>query len=112
MNYFSHPQTRELIDNLKESGVITELPEIDVNSNTKILQGLTFVITGTLPTMKRNEASDLIEKYGGKTSSSVSSKTSYLLAGEDAGSKLTKAQGLGIKIINEEQLLDMLKGII
>ena len=71
--------------------------------------GMTFVLTGTLPTMGRSEASALIEQYGGKTSGSVSKKTSVVLAGEDAGSKLTKAQALGIRIINEQEFLEMLK---
>ena len=70
--------------------------------------GLTFVLTGTLPTLKREEAKELIEKRGGKCSGSVSKKTSYVLAGEEAGSKLTKANELGIPIISEEQLLKML----
>ena len=71
--------------------------------------GKTFVLTGTLPTMSRKEASLLIEQNGGKTSSSVSKKTDYVLAGEDAGSKLTKAQSLGVTIISEAQLLDMIQ---
>ena len=70
---------------------------------------MTFVLTGTLPTMKRSEAGKIIEENGGKTSSSVSKKTTYVLAGEDAGSKLTKAQTLGINIISEQEFLDMLK---
>ena len=65
-------------------------------------------MTGTLPSMSRDEAKELIEKYGGKASSSVSKKTSYVLAGEDAGSKLTKAQELGIKVISEEEFKQML----
>ena len=71
--------------------------------------GKTFVLTGTLPTMKRDEASKLIESFGGKTSSSVSKKTDYVLAGEEAGSKLVKAQQLGVKIISEEEFLEMIK---
>ena len=73
------------------------------------LAGITFVLTGTLPTLKRNEAAALIEQYGGKTSGSVSKKTGYVLAGEDAGSKLTKAQELGIPIIDESTLLKMIQ---
>ena len=68
----------------------------------------TVVVTGTLPTLGRKEASELIEKYGGKASGSVSKKTDYVLAGENAGSKLTKAQELGIPVISEEQLKEML----
>ena len=71
--------------------------------------GKTFVLTGTLEKYTRDEASSIIEKFGGKTSSSVSKKTDYVLAGEEAGSKLTKAQSLGVKIINEEEFEDMIK---
>ena len=73
-----------------------------------VLTGKTVVVTGTLPTLGRKEASELIEKYGGKASGSVSKKTDYVLAGENAGSKLTKAQELGIPVISEEQLKEML----
>ena len=71
--------------------------------------GLTFVITGTLPTMDRKAAAALIEAHGGKVSGSVSKKTNYLLAGENAGSKLTKANDLGVSVISEEELQEMLK---
>ena len=70
---------------------------------------MTFVLTGSLEEFTRDEASDLIEKYGGKTSSSVSKKTTYVLAGEDAGSKLTKAQGLGVNVITETEFKKMLE---
>ena len=69
--------------------------------------GLTFVLTGTLPTLKRDEAKKIIESFGGKASGSVSKKTDYVLAGEEAGSKLTKAQELGVKIISEDEFLKM-----
>ena len=77
------------------------------NLNLKF-EGITFVITGTLPTMKREEAKELIEKYGGKVSDSVSKKTDYLLAGEAAGSKLSKAKELGIQVLSEEELKNMI----
>lgn len=74
-----------------------------------VLEGKTFVLTGTLPTMKRSEAQNLIEDNGGKVSSSVSKKTDFLLAGEEAGSKLDKAQKLGVTVISEGELIDMIK---
>ena len=106
VNYFSHPQTRELIDSLKAAGVKTTYESDTVDLR---FDGKTFVLTGTLPTMKRSDAEALIEKYGGKTSGSVSKKTDYVLAGEDAGSKLTKAKDLGITVIDENTFLEMLK---
>jgi DNA ligase (NAD+) len=72
------------------------------------LAGYTFVLTGTLPTLSRDEAKQAIENAGGKVSSAVSKKTSYLVAGEEAGSKLVKAQELGVRILSEEQLLGMI----
>ena len=73
------------------------------------LEGQTFVLTGTLPTVKRTEAKEMIEAQGGKVSSSVSKKTSYVVAGEEAGSKLEKANELGITVLTEAQLLEMLR---
>ncbi len=105
--YFSLPETKELISELKASGV--KMPEVEKKSEGGIFQGKIFVLTGTLPTMTRSEASKLIEANGGKTSSSVSKKTSFVLAGEDAGSKLTKAQSLGVTVISEKELLNMIK---
>lgn len=107
MDFFAHPQTRELVDELKASGVVT-VYESQVKSDR--LAGLTFVLTGTLPTMKRDEAAALIESHGGKVSSSVSKKTSYVVAGTEAGSKLTKAEGLGVAIIDEDTLVKMVNG--
>ena len=72
-------------------------------------EGMTFVLTGALEEFTRDEASDIIEKFGGKTSGSVSKKTTYVLAGEDAGSKLTKAQSLGVTIISEADFKEMIK---
>ena len=105
-DYFSLPQTRTLIDSLKELGV--EMKPLEKKQDGGIFLGKTFVLTGTLPTMTRSQASKIIEENGGKTSSSVSKKTDYVLAGEDAGSKLTKAQTLGVTIISEEDLLSMI----
>ena len=105
-NYFHLESTADLISQLKTSGLKMEPSEQRQNGG--ILSGETFVLTGTLPTMKRSEASKLIEQHGGKTVSSVSKKTSYVLAGEDAGSKLTKAQTLGIPILSEQEFMDMI----
>ena len=107
-NYFSLESTAELIAQLKELGL--KMKPSEQKAAGGIFEGKTFVLTGTLPTMKRSEASKLIEQHGGKTSSSVSKKTSYVLAGEEAGSKLTKAQTLGITILSEEEFLNMING--
>ena len=106
-NYFALDGTKELIADLKSLGL--KMKSSAPKSGGGIFSGKTFVLTGTLPTMKRSEASKIIEENGGKTSSSVSKKTSYVLAGEDAGSKLTKAQSLGITIITEDEFKAMLK---
>ena len=100
------PHRIELIKRLREYGLNMNYT---VKETGKKLEGLKFVLTGTLPTMTRDEAKALIESNGGKCSGSVSSKTNYVLAGEEAGSKLTKAQQLGIAVISEEELLNMLK---
>lgn len=105
-DFFSLEQSRHEIDALSALGVNMHSLKETVDNR---FEGKTFVLTGTLPTYSRNEASELIEKYGGKTASSVSKKTSYVLAGEDAGSKLTKAQGLGVTIISEEEFNEMIK---
>ena len=99
------PHMTELIERLKSYGVNT-VYQSDVKSDK--LAGLTFVITGTLPDMTRDEAKTLIEQNGGKCSGSVSKKTSYVLAGEEAGSKLTKAQQLGVAVISQQQLIEMI----
>lgn len=106
-NYFDLDGTKELISDLKSLGL--KMKSSASKSNSGIFSGKTFVLTGTLPTMKRSEASKIIEENGGKTSSSVSKKTSYVLAGEEAGSKLTKAQSLGITIITEDEFKAMLE---
>lgn len=106
-NYFSLDSTKNLIAELKSLGL--EMKPSEQKKKGGVFEGKTFVLTGTLPTMTRSEASKLIEQNGGKTSSSVSKKTSYVLAGEEAGSKLTKAQSLGIDILSEEEFLKMLQ---
>ena len=105
INYFARESSRELCERLKAAGVLTEVIKKEATTE---LAGLTFVLTGTLPTMSRDEAGALIKSAGGKVSSSVSAKTSYVVAGEAAGSKLTKAQQLGVSVISEEELLRML----
>lgn len=103
---FSNSHLIHLISSLREKGVKMEYARQTTDNR---FEGLTFVLTGTLPTMKRDEAKKLIESFGGKASGSVSKKTDYVLAGEEAGSKLTKAQELGIRIISEEEFLEMIK---
>ena len=107
IEFFSQEQTKDIIERLKNLGVNMEsLQEENIDNR---FEGKIFVLTGALEKYSRKEAEDLIEKYGGKTSSSVSKKTSYVLAGEDAGSKLTKAQELGVTIITEKEFEDMVK---
>ena len=105
VEYFSLSQTKEYISRLGSYGVALS-EEIAVKSTS--LSGLTFVITGVLPSLSRDEATEIIEKNGGKVASSVSRNTDYLLAGESAGSKLAKAKILDVKIINEDELYEML----
>lgn len=105
VEYFSLPQTKEYISLLGSYGVALS-EEIEVKSTS--LSGLTFVITGVLPSLSRDEATEIIEKNGGKVASSVSRNTDYLLAGESAGSKLAKAKLFNVKIINEDELYEML----
>lgn len=106
VNFFSHPQNRELCQRLTEAGLLTVAVQKPADD---FFSGLTFVLTGTLPTMSRDEAGALIKAAGGKVSGSVSSKTSCVVAGEAAGSKLTKAQQLGVRIVDEETLLRMIE---
>jgi DNA ligase (NAD+) len=106
ISFFAHPGTREFISELIEYGVTTKY-ESDKKGD--FLEGLTFVLTGTLPTLSRQDASKIIESYGGKCSGSVSKKTHVVLAGAEAGSKLTKAQSLGIRIIDEEEFLKIIE---
>lgn len=105
LNYFTHPQNVALCRRLAEAGVLTEATAAPVGDT---LAGLTFVLTGTLPTMTRDEATERIRAAGGKVTGSVSKKTSFVVAGEEAGSKLTKAKTLGVAVIDEEGLLRLL----
>ena len=105
VNFFSHPQNVELCQRLTDAGLLTVSTAQPTDD---LFAGLTFVLTGTLPTMSRDEAGAMIKAAGGKVSGSVSSKTSFVVAGEAAGSKLTKAQSLGIPVIDEETLVSMI----
>ncbi len=107
VEFFSDVSNRQLVESLGAHGVCMEYTDESVSD---IFGGKTFVLTGTLPTLTRSEASKLIEDNGGKVSSSVSKKTNYVLAGDEAGSKLKKAQDLGISILTEEEFLKMLSG--
>ena len=106
VDFFADSATHALCDKLSALGVLAEAV---AEKPADTLAGLTFVLTGTLPTMSRDEASALIKRAGGKVSGSVSKKTSYVVAGEEAGSKLTKANELGVTVIDEAALLEMLK---
>ncbi len=105
VNFFSHPQNVELCLRLTMAGLLTVSTAKPADD---LFQGLTFVLTGTLPTMTRDEAGDMIKAAGGKVSGSVSAKTSFVVAGEAAGSKLTKAQQLGVPVIDEDTLKSMI----
>ena len=106
VNFFSHPQNVELCDKLIAAGLLTTSTALPTED---YFAGFTFVLTGTLPTMTRDEASALIKRAGGKVSGSVSSKTAFVVAGDAAGSKLTKARQLGVRVIDEETLLKMIE---
>lgn len=106
VEFFADPTSRDLCDRLKSLGLNTDAIG---EERGELFAGLTFVLTGTLPTMTRDEASAIIKQNGGKVSGSVSKKTSYVLAGDEAGSKLTKAKDLGVVIIDEEAFMKMIK---
>jgi DNA ligase (NAD+) len=105
INFLSEPHNREVIEQLLAAGLTLEVEASEIKP---AIQGKTFVLTGTLPTLSRDEAKALLEKSGGKVAGSVSAKTSYVVAGDEAGSKLEKARELGIAIINESQMLALL----
>ncbi|MBQ4137067.1 MAG: NAD-dependent DNA ligase LigA [Clostridia bacterium] len=104
VDFFAHPQTRATVDALKQSGVVCADKTVKLDDR---FEGKTFVLTGTLPNMSRSEASELITSHGGKVSGSVSKKTDYVVAGDEAGSKLDKASALGVSVIDEKTLLEM-----
>ncbi|HZK38906.1 MAG TPA: NAD-dependent DNA ligase LigA [Clostridia bacterium] len=106
MDYFALPQSRALIEELKANNLNMKSEEKTMDNR---FAGKTFVLTGTLPTYSRAQATEIIESYSGRVSSSVSKKTSFVLAGEDAGGKLTKANSLGVTVISEEQFLEMIE---
>jgi DNA ligase (NAD+) len=106
VEFFADPANRALIDKLRQGGVLMQAEVRQRDSNK--LEGLTFVLTGTLPTLSREQASDLIELHGGRAVGSVSKKTSYVLAGEAAGSKLDKAHELGVAVIDEAEFMRMI----
>lgn len=105
--FFKQPQNREFVERLKAAGV--NCVDSEEESGDNRFEGKTFVLTGTLENYKRSDAAKIIEGFGGKTSSSVSKKTSYVLAGAEAGSKLTKAQSLGVTVISEDEFEEMIK---
>tara|TARA_R100000781_G_scaffold11360_1_gene10413 strand:+ start:8384 stop:10378 length:1995 start_codon:yes stop_codon:yes gene_type:complete len=106
IDFFSNEVNNKIVDRLKEAGLQFEAKEKELAS--RVLEGKKIVMTGTLPTLSRNEAKELIEKHGGKTASSVSKNTDFVLAGESAGSKLTKAQDLGVEILDEDAFLNLI----
>jgi DNA ligase (NAD+) len=109
INFFKEDHNLRLLEKFKAAGVNFELKRGETTIST-IFNGMTFVLTGTLTKYSRSEAEEIIEKYGGKVSGSVSKKTNYVLAGEEAGSKLTKARDLGVNIISEEDFAGMMMG--
>ena len=105
VDYFAQDKSKDIINRLRLANVRLDYEVVRLSNS---LDNKTFVITGTLPTLKRSEAKELIEAHGGKVSGSVSKKTDFVLAGEEAGSKLEKANSLGIAVISEDELLKML----
>ena len=104
VNFFSSTGSIDIIQKLRFAGVDLTYTKKTTDNR---FEGMTFVLTGTLPTYSRDEASEIIERFGGKTSSSVSKNTNFVLAGEKAGSKLAKAEQLGVKIIDEKEFISM-----
>ncbi|MBX3013537.1 MAG: NAD-dependent DNA ligase LigA [Caldilineaceae bacterium] len=110
--FFALEPNRHLIEKLAAAGVrVADEPTAPVVNQAQPLAGMTFVVTGTLPTWNRDEAHDFIKAHGGKVTGSISNKTSYLVVGENAGSKLTKAQQLGVTILSEDELRALVPGV-
>jgi len=107
-SFFAEPQNQELVKRLRDAGL--QFTYMSTRPTGGPLAGRTLVLTGTLPNLSREEATQVIENAGGKVSTSVSKKTSYVVAGEEAGSKLAKAQELGVPVLSEEQLLELIQG--
>lgn len=107
VKFFREEQNLAVIQKLKDAGVNTEAGEDKSEGIPQLFEGMKIVLTGTLPTLKRNQAKEIIELRGGKATSSVSKSTTFVLAGEEAGSKLTKANDLGIKVIDEDMFLKL-----
>src|SRR6185436_11310385 len=107
VSWFADPKARKLIERLRERGLTFEEPRTQTGD---ALKGKTVVITGSLPTLSREQASALVEAHGGRIASSVSKKTSFVVVGEDAGSKLEKARTLGVEVIDEAELLRRVAG--
>jgi DNA ligase (NAD+) len=106
-DWFQQPRNQKLLQRLKAAGVTMEIPQTTAEAVPRVFEGKTFVLTGTLPTLKRDDAKNFIEARGGKVSGSVSKKTDYVVAGDDPGSKLTRAEELGVTAINEDELLQL-----
>jgi DNA ligase (NAD+) len=110
VEWFAHPHNRQVVDKLRAAGVRVVEERREDDGGPRPLDGLTFVITGTLPTYGREQAAEMIRQAGGKVTGAVSAKTSYLLAGEAGGGKLDKARKLGVRVIDEAALLTLLAG--
>ncbi|MDB8789274.1 NAD-dependent DNA ligase LigA [Romboutsia sp. 1001216sp1] len=107
VKFFQEEKNIKLIEKLKSCGVNTKSIQDESSDIAKIFEGMKIVLTGTLPTLKRNDAKEMIESRGGKATSSVSKSTTFVLAGEEAGSKLTKANDLGVKVIDEDKFIQL-----
>jgi DNA ligase (NAD+) len=107
VDWSNDARNRTMIARMKQAGLDPEAPEMPLSTEQAIFAGKTIVLTGTLPTLSRDEAKAKIEEFGGKVSSSVSKKTDFVLAGEEAGSKLKKAEELGVKVMDEAEFLSL-----